>query len=290
MHARTVWCGTREARLSSLVSEDRSYMPMVKSGGGQRESEGAVVVLIRVQQNAPRQACACRWGCRERNGADCHSGPSNVRGLQHRLWAAAKRSRGRRFHALYDRVYRSDVLWEAWERLRRNRGAAGVDRVTLAEVEACGVERLLDELQDDLRQGRYRPAPVRRVAIPKPDGGVRPLGIPTVCDRDAARLGHLLPYRQRRQQVRPDRPLRRVAAQTLADQASRPQPTRRTGRSLDARLVSGARPAPVDGYHPLSRDRVAMLGRSSVSRVRVNRTHGLKGEREDVPALRAARP
>src|SRR6266496_3264362 len=118
-------------------------------------------------------------------------GPSNVRGLQRRLWAAAKRSRGRRFHALYDRIHRADVLWEAWERVRRNRGAAGVDRLTLAEVEIYGVERLLGELQADLRQDRYRPAPVRRVAIPKPGGGVRPLGIPTVRDRvvqQAARL------------------------------------------------------------------------------------------------------
>jgi RNA-directed DNA polymerase len=108
---------------------------------------------------------------------------SRVRRLQRRLWACAKRSRGRRFHALYDRVYRSDVLWEAWERVRRNRGAAGVDRVTLAEVEGYGVERLLGELQVDLREGRYRPLPVRQVAIPKPDGGVRPLGIPAVRDR-----------------------------------------------------------------------------------------------------------
>jgi RNA-directed DNA polymerase len=67
--------------------------------------------------------------------------------------------------------------------VRKNRGAAGVDAVTLAEVEAYGVERMLGELQCALRAGRYRPAPVRRVAIPKPDGGVRPLGIPTVCDR-----------------------------------------------------------------------------------------------------------
>jgi RNA-directed DNA polymerase len=82
-------------------------------------------------------------------------------------------------------------LWEAWERVRRNRGAAGVDQKTLAEVEAYGVERLLGELSEDLRQGRYRPSPVRRVTIPKHDGGVRPLGIPTVRDRvvqQAARL------------------------------------------------------------------------------------------------------
>jgi RNA-directed DNA polymerase len=75
------------------------------------------------------------------------------------------------------------VLWEAWERVRENRGAAGVDGVTLAVVEDYGVARLLDELAADLRAGSYRPALVRRVEIPKPDGHTRPLGIPTVRDR-----------------------------------------------------------------------------------------------------------
>ena len=107
----------------------------------------------------------------------------DVRELQRTLWACAKRSPERRFHAVYDRIHRGDVLLEAWKRVRKNRGAAGVDRMTLAEVEAYGVGRMLGELQDALRAGSYRPAPVRRVAIPKPDGGVRPLGIPTVCDR-----------------------------------------------------------------------------------------------------------
>jgi RNA-directed DNA polymerase len=115
----------------------------------------------------------------------------DVRELQRKLWVCAKRSPDRRFHALYDRICRSDVLREAWKRVRRNRGAAGVDSLTLAEIEAYGVERLLGELQHALRAGSYRPMPVRRVAIGKPDGGMRPLGIPTVCDRivqQAARL------------------------------------------------------------------------------------------------------
>ena len=115
----------------------------------------------------------------------------DVRELRRRLWVCAKRSPERRFHALYDRILRSDVLREAWRRVRSNRGAAGVDSQTLADVEAYGVERLLAELQHALRQGSYRPMPVRRVAIGKPDGGVRPLGIPSVRDRivqQAARL------------------------------------------------------------------------------------------------------
>jgi RNA-directed DNA polymerase len=115
----------------------------------------------------------------------------DVRELQRKLWVAAKRSPGRRFHALFDRIFRSDVLREAWVRVQRNKGAAGVDKQTVAAVQEYGVERLLGELQRDLRSGSYRPAPVRRVEIPKPQGGKRPLGIPTVRDRicqQAARI------------------------------------------------------------------------------------------------------
>jgi RNA-directed DNA polymerase len=107
----------------------------------------------------------------------------DVRELQRTLWACGKQSPGRHSYAVCDRVWRSDVLREAWKRVRKNRGAAGVDSQTLVMVEEYGVERLLGELQCALREGSYRPAPVRRVAIGKPDGGVRPLGIPTVCDR-----------------------------------------------------------------------------------------------------------
>ena len=118
-------------------------------------------------------------------------GGGDVRELQRALYVCAKRSPDRRFHALYDRIGRSDVLREAWKRVKGNRGAAGVDRVTLAEIEAHGVERLLGEIQGALCAGSYRPAPVRRVMIEKSDGGRRPLGIPTVRDRvvqQAARL------------------------------------------------------------------------------------------------------
>jgi Group II intron, maturase-specific domain len=121
------------------------------------------------------------------------AGPVKVRELQGRLWAAARQFPGRRFHALYDRVHRGEVLWEAWCRVRENRGAAGVDRVTLAFVQdEYGVERMLAELQADLRGGMYRPAPARRVDIPKPDGSKRPLGIPAVRDRVAQQAAKIV--------------------------------------------------------------------------------------------------
>ena len=91
-----------------------------------------------------------------------------VRELQRTLYRAAKADPGRRFHALYDKVYRRDVLERAWELVRANRGAAGIDRQTIADVEQYGIDRLLDELAADLKDGSYRPLAARRVFIPKP--------------------------------------------------------------------------------------------------------------------------
>ncbi len=109
--------------------------------------------------------------------------PDKVRELRRRLWAAAKRQPGRRFHALYDRVFRGDVLKEAWKRVKKNKGSAGVDAQTLREVEEYGVDRFLEEIADELKAGTYRPKAVLRRYIPKADGKKRPLGIPTVRDR-----------------------------------------------------------------------------------------------------------
>jgi RNA-directed DNA polymerase len=106
-----------------------------------------------------------------------------TRELQRELYLAAKRNRNRRFHALYDRIFRPDVLWRAGEEVRRNGGSAGLDGVTIADVEREGVEQFLGKIEQDLKAKCYRPQPVLRVYIPKPDGRQRPLGIPTIRDR-----------------------------------------------------------------------------------------------------------
>jgi group II intron reverse transcriptase/maturase len=112
-------------------------------------------------------------------------GVDRVRALQRVLYRCAKQDRDRRFHALYDKVARSDVLWKAWGEVRANRGAPGVDGITIDDVVASGVGEFLDELAAKLRAGTYRARPLRRVHIPKPGrpGQLRPLGIPCVADR-----------------------------------------------------------------------------------------------------------
>ncbi len=111
-----------------------------------------------------------------------------VRALQRVLYRSAKQNRTRRLHALFDKLVRSDVMERAWVNVAANQGAPGVDGVSIADIEAGGVEAVrtfLDELSQQLRAQKYRPQPLRRVNIPKPGkpGETRPLGIPTVADR-----------------------------------------------------------------------------------------------------------
>ena len=109
--------------------------------------------------------------------------PPKVQKLQAALHAKAKRSPDYRFYALYDKLYRADVLWHAYRCCLVNEGAPGVDGKTFQDIKAYGEDRWLDELAEELRTKTYRPQPVRRVYIPKPDGKQRPLGIPTIKDR-----------------------------------------------------------------------------------------------------------
>ena len=110
--------------------------------------------------------------------------PVKIRTLQRKLYAKAKQEPGYRFYALYDKVYRADVLHHAYRLVRSNKGAPGIDGVSFADIEAEeGVGQFLEELAEEVKSKSYRPMPVRRVMIPKPDGSLRPLGIPTIRDR-----------------------------------------------------------------------------------------------------------
>lgn len=106
-----------------------------------------------------------------------------VRQLQNKLYLTAKKCDSRRFHALYDKVHRDDVLMEAWKRVKANKGSSGVDGIKIEDIEERGIEKYLTEIKSELMNGKYKPSPVKRVMIPKPDGSERPLGIPTVKDR-----------------------------------------------------------------------------------------------------------
>jgi len=170
-----------------------SYKPTAKGRRAGRESEEFVVLMTPGETSEEERGSTSVT--LEEEGT-CEGMPSSLRAwrsnnplrvkarrLQDKLFMAAKSAPKRRFHALYDRIYRGDVLWEAWEAVRRNKGAAGVDGVRLVHVERRGVQRFLQELQDDLKAGRYRSKPVLRRYIPKAGGKQRPLGIPTVRDR-----------------------------------------------------------------------------------------------------------
>jgi len=111
--------------------------------------------------------------------------PEKIRNLQKKLYRKAKDEPGYRFYLLYDKVYREDILAHAYEMAKANEGAAGADGVTFESIEKYGITRFLAELQEELKAQTYRPKPVRRVYIPKPNGGQRPLGIPCIRDRVA---------------------------------------------------------------------------------------------------------
>ena len=174
-----------------------SYKATAKASAAQRESEGTEVVRRPATNNAGGAKGPCggnvgrastregRTGSTGSNHPEGRKSLDKVRQLQRRLWSVAKRQPGRRFHAQMDRIYRGDVLWEAWRRVKKNRGAAGVDAMTLAAVEHLGVEGFLEDLGAQLHAGTYRPSAVRRRYLPKADGRQRPLGIPTVRDRVA---------------------------------------------------------------------------------------------------------
>src|SRR6188472_918717 len=109
--------------------------------------------------------------------------PDKIRTLQRKLYLKAKAEPNFRFYLLYDKIHRADILRHAYDLVRANKGAPGVDGVSCAAIEAAGLENWLDGIETELRTKTYQPQPVRRVMIPKPGGGERPLGIPTIRDR-----------------------------------------------------------------------------------------------------------
>src|SRR5450432_1452033 len=118
--------------------------------------------------------------------------PSKIRELQIKLYRKAKNEPEYRFYMLYDKIYREDVLLYAYERARANKGASGVDEQTFEQIELAGVAEWLTGIREELRNKTYQPQPVRRVMIPKPGGGERPLGIPTIRDRVAQTAAKLV--------------------------------------------------------------------------------------------------
>lgn len=117
------------------------------------------------------------------NAQKANYAKEKVRQLQRKLYCSAKKNRKRKYHALYDKIYRMDLLQEAWKRVRASKGAGGIDKMTIADVESYGVDKFLSEIGKTLKDGAYRPLPTKRVYIPKGDGKERPLGLPTVKDK-----------------------------------------------------------------------------------------------------------
>src|SRR5467141_4054151 len=118
--------------------------------------------------------------------------PGKIRDLQNKLYRKAKKEPEYRFYQLYDKVYREDILHHAYELARANKGAPGVDGKSFADIERGGLKEWLEGLRKELHDKTYKPQPVKRVVIPKPGGGERPLGIPTIRDRVAQTAAKLV--------------------------------------------------------------------------------------------------
>lgn len=195
-HVKTVVPGTREAlpRTTARRRKRRTYKPeKVKWRAAGRESEGAIVPKKRGQHNlvegrAETNTPLCSWKSRRYERVNAKewltTRKEKVQELQRVLYLAAKENPKRRFHALYDKVHRKDVMEEAWKQVKANAGSPGVDKLTIEHiVTKYGEERFVEETIEMVRSGVYRAKPVRRQEIPKGDGKMRPLGIPTVRDR-----------------------------------------------------------------------------------------------------------
>jgi RNA-directed DNA polymerase len=187
--------GTGEALVRPRTTADREEAVRITAHTGSRIEVGQGVGWGRStgdgednttspEERAPAASHACNEG-KGRRMAKANNAHDKTHELRNKLYRAAKQSPNRRFHALYDRIHRRDFLERAWNEVRANQGAPGVDGVTIQDIEEQGIEAFLDELQQQLQVGTYRPLPVRRVTIPKRNGGDRHLGVPAVRDRVA---------------------------------------------------------------------------------------------------------
>ena len=166
--------------------------------------------------------------------------PDKIRSLQRKLYCKAKAEPAFRFYLLYDKICRADILAHAYALARANAGAPGVDGVTFEEIEAAGVEAWLAGLREDLASKTYRPQPVRRVMIPKPGGGERPLGIPTIRDRVAQTAAKLV--------------LEPIFEADLEDSAYGYRPTTQRGRCGQARRTGSSAGATWTWWTPICRN------------------------------------
>jgi hypothetical protein len=155
---------------------------LVRAGSGRHKVTERLVVPMKPGNAGGGKGPWFRTNARRSEGQEIGQ-PSNSQKLQRALHAKAKTEAGYRFYALYDKIYREDILAHAYAQCRTNKGAPGVDGQDFADVEAYGVERWLGELALALREETYRPDPIRRVYIPKANGKLRPLGISTLRDR-----------------------------------------------------------------------------------------------------------